>query len=242
MRDPAPTSDYRVKRSDYVPVGLPFENGDRMDQKSFHKLFETTDEHVKAELIGGIVYVSSPVSPCHGHHQFRIAAWLGQFAAKTPGLIGYDNTSIVLGPSNEVMPDLMLTVAPEFGGSCRVVGNLLHGSPELVVEIAHTSASKDLGAKKADYEDLGVRDYCVVVVKSEIVKWFTRKGNRLVEQRASDGLFCSAALPGLWLDAEGVFAKSPQRLTSALRKGLASPAHAAFVRSLTRAAKERETN
>jgi hypothetical protein len=33
----------------------PLEPGDRLDQKTFHERYEAMPEHVKAELIGGVV-------------------------------------------------------------------------------------------------------------------------------------------------------------------------------------------
>src|SRR5437899_3365498 len=44
----------------------PLENGDRLDQKTFHERYEAMPENVKAELIGGVVYMSSPLKPRHG--------------------------------------------------------------------------------------------------------------------------------------------------------------------------------
>jgi len=39
------------------------DNGDLMSQAEFHIVYEKTPEHFKAELIGGVVYVASPLRP-----------------------------------------------------------------------------------------------------------------------------------------------------------------------------------
>ena len=48
----------------------------------------------------------------------------------------------------------------------------------------------------------------------------------------ADGVFRSAVFPGLWLDPRGLFAENTRQLTAAVKKGLASPEHAAFVAEL----------
>ncbi len=47
-------------------ASIELQNGDRMTQQEFHRLYEQTPEGFKAELIGGIVYVASPLYPAHG--------------------------------------------------------------------------------------------------------------------------------------------------------------------------------
>ena len=48
--------------------------------------------------------------------------------------------------------------------------------PELVAEVAYSTASIDLNRKKADYEKAGVKEYVVVLVREESVVWFARAG------------------------------------------------------------------
>ena len=44
-------------------------NGDRMKQPEFHRRYETYPKDVKFELIGGIVYMASPLRMPHGRYQ-----------------------------------------------------------------------------------------------------------------------------------------------------------------------------
>jgi hypothetical protein len=46
-----------AKRNTDLP---PLVNGDHLDQKTFHERYEAMPPDVRAELIGGIVYMSSP--------------------------------------------------------------------------------------------------------------------------------------------------------------------------------------
>src|SRR5437870_224434 len=83
----------------------PLENGDRLDQKTFHARYEAMTEDVRAELIGGIVYMSSPLKPRHGRYSVRLIRWLGEYEEATPGTEALDNTTNILGPESESQPD-----------------------------------------------------------------------------------------------------------------------------------------
>lgn len=209
-------------------------DGDHLDQPTFHKRYEDAPESIKAELIGGVVYMASPVPAHHGRCHARLAAWLSLYADSTPGSEVFDNTTLILGPESEVQPDLMLRLASEFGGLSRIeTTGLIHGPCELVVEIAYSSASIDLHAKKRDYERLGIREYLVLRVDSRTATWFHRgKSGFTTKKPDSMGRLRSRVFPGLWLDAEAVFDHTTVRLRTALLEGLASPEHAAFVNKL----------
>jgi len=215
-----------------VPRGLPFENGDRLDQPTFHRLYLTTPEGVKAELVGGIVYVASPVSARHGGPHFRMANWLGYYVDSTPGVKGYDNSTNILDPKSEPQPDLSLIIDPRLGGRTSRKKGIIIGPAEMVVEIANSSVALDLGGKKQDYEQAGVGEYVVVLVAEKKTLWFRNDAGRFVELAPTDGLLRSVIFPGLWLDPAGVFARSGRRLAVAVRQGTATPEHAAFVAAL----------
>ena len=56
-------------------------------------------------------------------------------------------------------------------------------------------------------------------------------------QPGPDGIHRSEIFPGLWLDAEALFAEDRRRLIRILNRGLRSPEHAAFVAKLAEAAR-----
>jgi Uma2 family endonuclease len=208
-----------------------------MDQKTFHALYLKTPEGFKAELIGGTVYVmSSPVSLNHGKHHSRLVRFLCTYADNTPGIEIGDNTTNVLSEESEPQPDAFLVIEPEYGGQTTLnKDGYVVGGPELVAEVANSTASIDLNRKKADYEKAGVGEYLVVLVREKSVVCFGRGGRHggfLELKPGSDGVIRSGVLPGLWLDLKGLFERPPRRLYSVLNKGLASPEHAAFVAEL----------
>ena len=64
--------------------------------------------------------------------------------------------------------------------------------PDLVIEIADTSLSDDLGAKRILYEDLGVKEYWVVDVKKALITAF-----KIIASNGSQRITVSEILPGL---------------------------------------------
>jgi Uma2 family endonuclease len=216
----------------------PLENGDQLDQRTFHARYQAMPESCRAELIGGIVYMSSPQKVPHSKAQQLVVRWLDEYAEATPGTEPLLNNTHILGPDSEPEPDACLFVLPEFGG--RVVvdeDDYLHGPPELVVEVSSSTESIDLHRKKRDYEKAGVREYVVLALRTERLFWFVRQRGKFKEvPLPKDGVFRSREFPGLWLDAEAVLRSQRPRVLAALRQGLATLEHAAFVARLEKQA------
>lgn len=59
-------------------------NGDRMSQKEFHRAYERMPSGFEAELIGGIVYVASPLSTWHGDPHAALGAIFFNYRVATP--------------------------------------------------------------------------------------------------------------------------------------------------------------
>ena len=201
-------------------VTPPFDNGDCLDQPTFHRLYEQTPEGFKAELIRGVVYVASPTSSHHGGPHARAIHWLATYTDFTPGIGVGDNGTNILGPEDEVQPDGFLILHPRFGGQTKIDRKgYVHGPPELVVEVANGSRAIDLNAKRIAYELAGVREYVVFEVKGSLIHWFVRRESGFEElQPGTDGVFRSEVFPGLWLHPKGFFAKSSKRMDHAPRR------------------------
>jgi Uma2 family endonuclease len=212
----------------------PLENGDRLDQKTFHARYKAMPEHVRAELIGGIVYMASPQKVPHGQKYASTALWITTFESETPGTQTYLNSTQILGPDSEPQPDGALFIEPEYGGQMQVSeDDYWTGSPELIAEISSSSEAIDLHAKKADYEAAGVQEYIVVALRRKEVFWFVRhRGKFKPMMPDSDGILRSKVFPGLWLDPAALLRRDLRRLLAVLRKGLGTPEHAAFVAKL----------
>jgi Uma2 family endonuclease len=210
------------------------ENGDHLDQRTFHDLYEQMPEDTRAELIGGVVYMASPLQIDHGVYDTEVITWLNRYKRATPGTMCFNNATVILGEESEPQPDAALIILPEHGGQARITRKrYLAGAPELIAETANSSAAIDLHAKKDDYEKAGVREYLVVVVGEQRVVWFTRRQRRFHELKPDrEGIHRSAVFPGLWLDAAGLFELDSARVEAVLLQGLAAGEHQAFVKKL----------
>ncbi len=216
----------------------PLENGDHLDQKTFHARYEAMPEDCRAELVGGIVYVASPQQVPHGKAQQMVSHWLGEYAVATPGTDTLANNTQILGPESEPEPDGCLFILPDYGGQVfQDENDYLNGAPELIVEVSSSTESIDLNRKKLDYQKAGVREYLVLALRTQQVFWFVRQRGRYKEvPLPADGVFRSRVFPGLWLDAEAILRSDRRRVLAALRQGLATPEHAAFVAKLEKQA------
>lgn len=212
----------------------PLEAGDHLDQATFHARYEAMPLDFRAELLEGIVYMPSPMKLPHGTHQLKLSGWLDQYEVATPGTCGGSGLTVILVPESEPQPDGCLVVLPEKGGQVRITDDeYLAGAPELVAEIASSTESYDLHAKKRVYEKAGVREYLVVALRQQQVFWFTLREGRFHEQPPdADGLYRSQVFPGLWLDPAALLRLDGARLQQVSREGLASAEHAAFAAKL----------
>jgi hypothetical protein len=211
--------------------GLSLRDGERMDRESFHRRYDLLPEALKAELIGGVVHMAAAMRVPHAEHADLLRTWLTVYRFATPGLRGGGDATVLLGEDSEPQPDGLLWID---GGGARVDDHgYLAGPPELVAEVADTTAATDLGPKRADYERHGVAEYLVLVLAKRRAVWLVREAGAYVEQRAeSGGVLKSRVFPGLWLDAEAFFRLDGNRVLETLRRGTASPEHTAFAASL----------
>ena len=226
--------------SDAQPNGAvpPLENGDRLTRAEFERRYEAMPDVKKAELIEGEVYLPSPVRyRRHSHPHTRLVNWLSNYETDTPGVGAGDNGTIRLDVDNEPQPDAFLIIQPEHGGQARISeDDYIEGAPELVAEVASSSASYDLGKKLNAYRRNGVREYVVWRVLDCQVDWFVNREGRFERMLPSaDGILRSTVFPGLWLDPAALVRGDKAAVQGILQQGLDSAEHAAFVARLERA-------
>jgi Uma2 family endonuclease len=220
-----------------IPPGLipPLENGDRLTRDEFERRYHAMPHLKKAELIEGVVHMPSPVrANRHGGPHFRLIAWMTGYLNTTPGINGYDNATVRLDVHNEPQPDVALVIDPARGGQARIsADDYIEHAPELVVEIAASSASIDANTKAEVYRRTGVREYIIWRVLDEVIDWFVLRDERFVPLTPdAEGVYKSEVFPGLWLDADALIRDDRKRLVAVARKGTASREYAAFVEKL----------
>jgi len=208
----------------------PLVAGQRLDQPTFHERYAAMPPGTRAELVGGVVYMPSPLSFSHSEPDDALGYWLSHYKRFTPGVRGGPNATVKLGDYGEPQPDRLLLIPEGHGGLTRLVDGYIVGAPELVAEVALTTRSFDLGPKKADYERAGILEYLFIGIDRREICWFRRRDGRFADLLpGADGVFRSEVFPGLWLDPAALFAEDLDGLIATLDRGLATPEHAAFV-------------
>ena len=210
----------------------PLHPGDRLSRAEFERRYLAQPDLKKAELIEGVVYMPSPIRFAqHSRPHSDIITWLGVYRAATPGTLVGDNATVRLDRENEVQPDALLRLDTNLGGRSRITeDDYLEGPPELIVEIAASSAAYDLHDKKRVYARNGVQEYVAVQVYEQQIDWFALHEDVYVNLAADEnGLMRSECFPGLWLSAPAFWAGDLAALLHVLQEGVDSPEHAAYV-------------
>ncbi|WP_416668029.1 Uma2 family endonuclease [Egbenema bharatensis] len=211
----------------------PLESGDRLTRSEFERRYAAMPALKKAELIEGIVYVASPLrAKAHGKPHGAIMTWIGTYSAATPGVDFYDNPTVRLDTDNEPQPDAVLRW--EQGGRSWISeDDYIEGAPELIVEVAASSASYDLHDKLRVYRRNGVQEYVVWRTYSQQIDWFYLDKDEYQSLRAdASGILRSGQFPGLWLAKDALLSDDLAEVLHVLQQGIASAEHQGFVKSL----------
>lgn len=213
----------------------PLENGDHLTRYEFERRYQASRNIKKAELIDGIVHVRSSLrfrGP--GEPHAGIGVWLGTYCAATPSAYGTDSAVVRLDLENEVQPDVLLRLEPRAGGRSRISeDDYIEGAPELIVEVASSSASYDLHDKLRVYRRNGVQEYVVWRVYDKQVDWFRLVQGEYVPLAPDEsGVLHSQIFPGLRLAVRALLTGDLATVLAELQSGLQTPEHAAFVERL----------
>lgn len=214
----------------------PLVAGQHLDQPTFHERYEAMPDETWAELVGGVVYMPSPLRSEHAGYDEIAAMWTVLYRKSDKGIRGSRNATVILGESGECQPDGHLRIPEALGGQSRIERGFIVGPPELAIEVARSSRYYDLNEKKDDYERAGVLEYVVLELDPDQVHWFVRRGDHFEDlPPGPDGIYRSEVFPGLWLDPEAFYAEDLDRLVEVLEQGLATPEHVAFAARLMQA-------
>ena len=216
------------------PVSIPpLENGDRLTRPEFERRYQAMTQLKKAELIAGVVYMAAAVrAKNHGKPHANIIGWLTAYEVATPGVETLDNTTVRLDGDNQPQPDALLRI--ETGGQSSISEDgYLEGAPELIVEIAASTASYDLHEKLKVYRRQGVQEYIIWRVDDQELDWFRlTDGEYLPLESNQDNIFCSQVFPGLWLDKNALLSGNLAAVLAILQQGIASQEHQDFCQTL----------
>ncbi len=214
----------------------PLENGDRLNCYEFERRYDAMPQLKKAELIEGVVYMAAALRfKSHGQPHAHIIGWLWTYAVATPGLALADTPTVRLDLDNEPQPDAVLLIEEQAGGQSRLsLDDYVEGAPELVVEIAASSAAIDLGDKKHAYRRNGIKEYIIWQVFEQKLDWFyLQEGEYVPLPIEIDGVIRSRVFPGLRLAIYDLLTGNMTQVLTVLQEGLASPEHGTFVQRLS---------
>ena len=215
-----------------TPVIPPLENGDRLTRPEFERRYQAMPHIKKAELIEGVVYMRAALRfRSHGKPHANIIGWLWFYTIATPGVELGDNPTVRLDLDNEPQPDAVLLID---GPTARISDDdYIEGAPELVVEVAASSATYDLHDKKRAYRRNGVREYIVWRVYDNELDWFSLEaGEYILLQRDDEGIIRSQVFPGLWLAIPSLLSGKMTEVLAVLQQGLNSAEHQEFLQLL----------
>jgi Uma2 family endonuclease len=195
------------------------ESGDRLSREEFHRRYCARPDIAKAELVQGVVYVASPTRfHRHAKPHRLVITWLDMYVAQTLNVELAIDATVFLGTSSEVRPDTCLfRTAPR--GAVRVTADdYLEGPPDLVVEVAASSASYDLHDKMEVYRLAGVPEYVVWRVLDKEIDWFDLIDCRYVRREPdANGIIESRTFPGLRLNVAAMLAENRAGVLNALQ-------------------------
>ncbi|MEM7809662.1 MAG: Uma2 family endonuclease [Planctomycetota bacterium] len=196
---PKPEDVSKAKPLDLVPL---LENGDRLSGAEFMRRYEAMP-NVKAELIHGIVHImASPVrNTLHAAPMSRLIGWLSLYQSRHPHLVAGTDGTVILADDEHFQPDAYL-----FDPSgLATVGedDYVHGPPELVCEVAASTAGRDAHEKAEAYAATGVREYLLWRTEETVpqLDWFTLKDGLYHPMPAdADDVITSGVFEGLRLN------------------------------------------
>jgi Uma2 family endonuclease len=128
-----------------------------------------------------------------------------------------------------------LRLESDLGGQSRISDDdYVEGAPELIVEIASSSASYDLHDKLRVYRRNGVKEYIVWQVFERKLVWFKLEREEYVQLQPDEaGIIRSLVFPGLHLSATALLAGDLAQVVAEVQQGITTEAHQIFVESLT---------
>jgi Uma2 family endonuclease len=213
---------------------LPLRSGERLTRQEFEQRYAALPHLKKAELLEGVVVVPSPVRNPHAAAHARLVAWLTPYWIATPGTHLLIEPSVRMGEHSMPQPDAVLRIAEQAGGRSRISADAyLEGAPELIAEIALSSADYDMHAKRDLYRRSGVQEYLVWLVEAGELHWLClQAGNELRMRPDAHGSIASQVFPGLRLPVAALLADDMRSVMAAVQQGVATPAHAALVARL----------
>ena len=168
--------------------------------------YRNTPDDQRYELLDGALVVLPTPNIAHQRVLGDLSFALHDFVREKRVGAAFLRVAVVLADTNVVEPDITFVSASRMD---IVESDNIRGAPDLVVEIISPSnPERDVVRKRDIYARNGVGEYWIVDPEARSIRVMTLEGSTysiIGEYGAGDQL-TSAALKGLRLEVEGVFA------------------------------------
>ena len=218
-----------------VSSALSLRTGERLTRREFERRYLANPDIKKAELVEGVTQVREPVGfYTHSRPHSSVSGILFTYAAYTPGVCAVVDPTVRLDRNNEPQPDVALLIEAAAGGQSHVdKDGYIAGAPELVLEVAASSAARDLQRKFHAYWRNGVREYVVWRTLDKRIDCFELASGQFEPKLPdSKGLIHSNVFPGLRLAVPALLNNQIAEALETLHEGIGSTPHKAFAARL----------
>ena len=206
------------------------ESGARLTRETFERRAWARPKSERAELIEGVVHVRGAARVAReAEPSAWLVFWLSTYAAHTRGVRAAAHASVRLGTQTMVQPHALARI--ETCGASRLsTDDYVEGPPELIAEIGD---DPQRAARRRAYQQSAVREHLTWDVETGAVRWDVLRGGAYTPLPVgAGGVIGSETLPGLRLALDGLRAGNASAVLGALREGLGSRAHQAFVEGM----------
>ena len=177
------------------PPPVHFDAVRRFTVEEYYRLAEAgiLEEGARVELLDGQLIPMAPIGP---EHHWILTELTETFVKQCGGRVKVGpGRSLVIRPHNVPEPDLVL-YRPSIGRRQHVTA----ADVLLLIEIADSSLTRDLGYKADLYRRAGVPEYWIVDVPYRCLRVFMLAGERYETRIVREGKVSSQALPGIEID------------------------------------------
>ena len=185
---------------------------------SYKQFLDWLDEDTLAEWVDGEVFMTSPASDTHQNLADFLTAVLRVFVESHElGWVRSAPFQMKLEASGRE-PDLLFVTSNQLD---RVRRTYLDGPASLAVEIVSPeSAGRDRGEKFYEYERAAIPEYWLLDPQTQRAEFYQlgSEGQYHLTAPNKEGVYCSAVLPGFWLQVDWLWQQPLPRVLDVLRE------------------------
>lgn len=166
---------------------------------SFGNFLELVEEHVKADLIDGNIYMASPESFDHN----KVVAFLFHLVDlyvqhHRLGEVVVNKVAFRLTEKSGPEPDVAFV---QQSRTAIIKHGYVDGPPDFAIEIVSPdSVDRDYELKREAYESAGVREYWIIDPDEQSAVFLEHDSQKFLERFAADNIIRSIAIPGFYVD------------------------------------------